>query len=146
MPFLKKEHVDSALKITRQVAQALYLETGEYYKGVMYGGFILTKNGVKFLEYNARFGDPEAMNVLPLLKTDFVSICQSIIVQELGRIKVEFRKKATVCKYVVPKGYPENPVKEKIEVAKIPKDANLYFKHIYAIASEGISKRELTDA
>ena len=130
LPFLKKEHVDGALKITRQVAQALYLETGEYYNGVMYGGFILTKNGVKLLEYNARFGDPEAMNVLPLLKADFVSICQSIIAQELGRFKVEFRKNATVCKYVVPKGYPENPAKEKIEVAKIPKEAKLYYASV----------------
>ena len=126
LPFLKKEHVDAALKITRQVAQALYLETGQYYTGIMYGGFILTKNGVKLLEYNARFGDPEAMNVLPLLKTDFVSICSAIMVQELGRIKVEFQRKATVCKYVVPKGYPENPVKEKIEVTQ-PKAAKLYY-------------------
>src|SRR3989338_1994109 len=71
LPFLKKEHVDAALKITKKVADAIYQETGLYYKGVMYGGFILTKDGVKLIEYNARFGDPEAMNVLPLLKTDF---------------------------------------------------------------------------
>ena len=77
LPFLKKAHVDEALKITRQVAQSIYLETGEYYNGIMYGGFILTRDGVKLLEYNARFGDPEAMNVLPLLKTDFVSVCQA---------------------------------------------------------------------
>ena len=129
LPFLKKGHVDEALKITKQVAQAIYLETGQYYKGVMYGGFILTKNGVKLLEYNARFGDPEAMNVLPLLKTDFVSVCQAIITQELSRFKVEFEKKATVCKYVVPKGYPNNPVKEKIIVAE-PKDAKLYYASV----------------
>ncbi|MDP6600005.1 MAG: phosphoribosylamine--glycine ligase, partial [Candidatus Woesearchaeota archaeon] len=88
LPFLKKEHVDAALEITRKVADAIHEETSEYYKGVMYGGFILTKEGVKLIEYNARFGDPEAMNVLPLLKTDFASICQSIIVQELDRVKV----------------------------------------------------------
>ena len=127
LPFLKKAHVDEALKITRQVAQSIYLETGEYYNGIMYGGFILTRDGVKLLEYNARFGDPEAMNVLPLLKTDFVSVCQAMITQELSRFKVEFAKKATVCKYIVPKGYPEKPVKEKITIENIPKEARLYY-------------------
>jgi phosphoribosylamine---glycine ligase len=117
LPFLKKDHVDQALDITKKVAKAIFQETGEYYKGIMYGGFILTQNGVKLIEYNARFGDPEAMNVLPILKTDFSTICQAIIVQELDRVKVEFEKKATVCKYVVPEGYPIDPVKnEKIEI------------------------------
>ncbi len=130
LPFLKKEHVDAALEITRKVADAIHEETSEYYKGVMYGGFILTKEGVKLIEYNARFGDPEAMNVLPLLKTDFASICQSIIVQELDRVKVEFEKKATVCKYIVPKGYPDKPVKnEKVEVAKSEK-AKMYYASV----------------
>jgi len=127
LPFLKKEHVEKALQITKKVVDAVNKETGLYYKGVMYGGFILTNEGVKLIEYNARFGDPEAMNVLPLLKTDFVSICQAIIVQELDRIKVKFEKKATVCKYVVPEGYPDKPVKdEKIEVSKINKGKMYY--------------------
>lgn len=130
LPFLKKEHVDAALKITKKVADAIYQETGLYYKGVMYGGFILTKDGVKLIEYNARFGDPEAMNVLPLLKTDFASICQSIIVQELSRIKVEFEKKATVCKYVVPEGYPEKPVKNEKIMVKAPKKAKMYYASV----------------
>jgi len=69
MPFLKPKDLEDGLEITRQVAAALLKETGNPYKGVMYGGFIATKNGVKLLEYNARFGDPEAMNILPLLKT-----------------------------------------------------------------------------
>jgi phosphoribosylamine--glycine ligase len=71
----------------------------------MYGGFIATKDGTRLLEYNARFGDPEAMNILPLLKTDFVEICRHIIAGELHKINVEFERLATVCKYVVPAGY-----------------------------------------
>lgn len=130
LPFLKKEHVEEALKITRKVANAIKEEIGTYYKGIMYGGFILTKNGVKLIEYNARFGDPEAMNVLPLLKTDFVSICLAINVQELGRIKLEFERKATVCKYAVPEGYPENPVKnEKVEIDNVSK-AKVYYASV----------------
>jgi len=130
LPFLKKEHVNKALEITKKVADAIYEETGTYYVGVMYGGFILTKDGVKLVEFNARFGDPEAMNIFPILKTDFVSICESIIVQELSRIKVEFEKKATVCKYAVPEGYPENPVKnEKVELTK-SSEAKIYYASV----------------
>ena len=90
LPFLKKEHVNEALKITKQVAQALYLELKQHYKGVMYGGFIITKDGVKLVEYNARFGDPEAMNILPIMKTDFVAVCEAIIYQKLYSIYVDF--------------------------------------------------------
>src|SRR3989338_3198686 len=131
LPFLKKEHVGKALEITKKVAKAINEETGLYYKGVMYGGFILTKNGVKLVEYNARFGDPEAMNVLPLLKTDLAGICQAIITQELSRVKIEFEKKATVCKYAVPKGYPDNTLKnEKIEVIKNNGKARVYYASV----------------
>ncbi len=130
LPFLKKEHVNAALEITKKAAKAINEETGLYYKGVMYGGFILTKKGVKLIEYNARFGDPEAMNVLPLLKTDLAGICHAIITQELSRVKVEFEKKATVCKYAVPEGYPDKPVKnEKAEIAKQGK-AKVYYASV----------------
>jgi phosphoribosylamine--glycine ligase len=105
LPFLKPSDIEEGLEITRQVAAALCKETGSLYKGVMYGGFIATKNGAKLLEYNARFGDPEAMNILPLLKTDFLEVCRHIIDGTLDKLKIEFEPKATVCKYVVPKGY-----------------------------------------
>ena len=123
-----KKHVEEGVKITQKVADALYKETGEYYKGVMYAGLIKTKNGIKLLEYNARFGDPEAMNVLPLMETDFADICNAMINQELHKIKIKFQKKATVCKYLVPKGYPDNPSKnQKIKVGKIPQSARIYY-------------------
>ena len=136
MPFLKPQDLEDGLEITRQVAAALLKETGSPYKGVMYGGFIATKNGVKLLEYNARFGDPEAMNILPLLKTDFVEICRHIIAETLNEIKIEFEHKATVCKYVVPKGYglpADHPdassSRAKIEVGNVGK-AWLYYSSV----------------
>ena len=108
-------------------AQAIWAEVG---------GFIATKNGVKLLEYNARFGDPEAMNILPLLKTDFVSICRHIIAGTLDQLKIEFARKATVCKYVVPKGYglPADhsdaaSSRAKIEVGDMRK-ARLYYSSV----------------
>ncbi len=136
LPFLKPEDTLAGLEITRKVAAALLQETGSPYKGIMYGGFIATKTGVKLLEYNARFGDPEAMNILPLLKTDFVEICRHIIDGTLDKLKIEFEPKATVCKYIVPKSYglpADNPdavsSSAKIEVGNVGK-ARLYYASV----------------
>jgi len=124
------EDKDAAVKVMEKVVDAMNKE-GITYKGVIYGGFMLTRNGPKILEFNARFGDPEAMNVLPLLETDFVDICQAIIEQRLSKIDVAFSNLATVCKYAVPKGYPTNPVaNQKIVIKNIPKDARLYYASV----------------
>ena len=128
LPFLTKRDLDEALKMTQKVATAIHKETGEFYKGVMYAGLIVTKNGIKLLEYNARFGDPEAMNVLALMETDFVDLCNAVIGQQLHKIKTRFKNKATVCKYVVPEGYPDNPAKDKkIIIEKFPQNAKIYY-------------------
>ncbi|PKN20295.1 MAG: phosphoribosylamine--glycine ligase [Deltaproteobacteria bacterium HGW-Deltaproteobacteria-6] len=136
MPFVKPSDIEEGLEITRQVAAALLAETGSPYKGVMYGGFIATRNGAKLLEYNARFGDPEAMNILPLLQTDFLEVCRHIIAGTLDTLKIEFAPKATVCKYVVPKGYglpADHPdaasSRAKIEVGDVGK-ARLYYSSV----------------
>jgi len=105
LPFLAEKDIEAGLSITQAVAEAIYKETGIYYKGVMYAGLMITRSGVKLLEYNARFGDPEAMNILPLLKTDFVDLCMAIIEGTLDGLHIEFEKKATVCKYIVPRAY-----------------------------------------
>jgi len=131
LPFLNEHDVDEGLKITQKVADALYKETGQFYKGIMYAGLIKTKDGIKLLEYNARFGDPEAMNVLSILETDFVEICNSIISQNLNKIKIEFQNKATVCKYLVPNGYPDNPSKNgRIDIEKIPQNSKIYYASV----------------
>ena len=122
LPFLTSEDVKTAEKITEKVAAAMKKELGTTYRGVMYGGFMKTASGIKLLEYNARFGDPETMNILPILKTNFVDICKATTEGNLLRLKVEFENKATVCKYVVPKGYPDNPVAGKIIVPSVEKD------------------------
>jgi phosphoribosylamine--glycine ligase len=136
LPFIHPGDVAAGLAITQQVAQAIFRETGAYYKGVMYGGFMVTKSGIRLLEYNARFGDPEAMNILPLLKTDFVDICRAIIDGTLERLPIEFEKKATVCKYVVPRGYglpKDHPdarsTSARIEVGDVGQ-ARLYYSSV----------------
>jgi fusion protein PurCD len=87
-----------------------------------------TKDGVGLIEYNARFGDPEAMNALTLLETDFVDVCEAILEGTLNTVPLSFSEKATVCKYVVPQGYPDASVKDvKVTVGEIPDHVRLYY-------------------
>jgi phosphoribosylamine--glycine ligase len=104
LPFLTRKDYDSAVGIMEQVVNALRKEDAEYH-GAMYGQFMLTKDGPKVIEFNARFGDPEAMNVLSLLSSDFTQICLKMAEGGISKKHVEFQKKASVCKYVVPEGY-----------------------------------------
>lgn len=134
LPFLHKEDVEIAQNTNQKTIEALYNKFGKPYKGILYGGFMLTKNGVKLIEYNARFGDPEAMNVLTLLKSDFVEICKGILECTLNKKNVQFTHKATICKYAVPKGYPDNPVKgKKIDISKVRNKDQLYFGAVDAL-------------
>ena len=116
LPFLKREDYEEGENILWSIIKALNKE-GCKYIGPIYGQFMLTADGPKIIEINARFGDPENMNVLPLLKTDFVEICQAMIDGNLGNKKLDMDKKSTVCKYVVPEGYGiKSMVGEKITV------------------------------
>lgn len=108
LPFVMEQERDQALDVLRQVVLALENE-GHPYKGIMYGQFMMTSEGIKLVEINARFGDPEAINVLPLLETDFVDVCLAIIGNTLHRLDLCFARQATVCKYITPPGYPTNP-------------------------------------
>lgn len=103
LPFLKSDEYDSAVGIMTEVVSALKKEDSEYH-GTLYGQFMLTADGPKVIEFNARFGDPEAMNVLSLLESDFVKISDGMASGSLGA-EARFKKKASVCKYVVPEGY-----------------------------------------
>ncbi|MFW9866305.1 MAG: phosphoribosylamine--glycine ligase [Candidatus Thorarchaeota archaeon] len=134
MPFIPRSDVNEALEDMKKTVAAVKAETGVEYKGFLYGQFMKTANGIKLIEYNSRWGDPEAMNVLPLLKGNFVDICWSIINGNLSN-DFEFEKKATVCKYLAPEGYPENPKRdEKIEIdkSKLEKTgAKYYYASVY---------------
>ncbi len=128
LPFLTEKDLEEAHEINVKTVEALKEEFGEGYKGVLYGGFIATKNGVRLIEYNVRFGDPEAMNVFSLLESDFVDVCQAIIKGNLDELEIRFTKKATVCKYAVPEGYPTNPVKgETIKISDLPDGVNQFY-------------------
>lgn len=116
LPFLRKVEYDDAVKIMGDVVAALKKENAEY-RGTMYGQFMLTKDGPRVIEFNARFGDPEAMNVLSLLKSDFAKICEHMADGDISRKDAEFLQMASVCKYVVPEGYgTKSLVGEEIKV------------------------------
>jgi len=134
MPFITEEDVENALNDMKNVVAALKTETGVEYKGPLYGQFMKTASGNKLIEFNARFGDPEAMNVLPLLKTNFVDVCWGIINGNLPS-NIEFEKKATVCKYLAPEGYPVSPKRDELVVINQEKlkefGARYYYASIY---------------
>ena len=131
LPFLTEDDIAEAHQINIQTAKAIKDKFGEGYKGILYGGFMATANGVKLIEYNARFGDPEAMNVLSLLESDFIEICNSIVGGTLKNVDIKFQNKATVCKYAVPEGYPNNPVKdEQIDISKIKNPDGLFYASV----------------
>ena len=81
-------------------------QEGRPFKGVLYFGLMMTKNGVKVIEYNARFGDPETQVVLPRLKTDLVEIMEAVIDERLDTVNIEWDDNAAVCVVLASGGYP----------------------------------------
>ena len=104
LPFLSKSEYEEGAVILQKIVEALDAEECPYI-GPIYGQFMLTTDGPKIIEINARFGDPEAMNVLPLLESDYVGLCKAMIDTSLNKKKIRMKKMSTVCKYVVPEGY-----------------------------------------
>jgi len=103
LPFMDRDDYMAAVDVIEATVDAL-----EGYKGVLYGQFMLTSQGPRVVEFNARFGDPEAMNTLPVLNTDFLDV---LTAARDGKDlpQLSFAPKATVCKYAVPDGYPTDP-------------------------------------
>jgi phosphoribosylamine--glycine ligase len=128
LPFLRANDLAAARTMNEQVIAALAHDCNAPYKGILYGGFMATRDGVRLIEYNARFGDPEALNLLTLLKTDLVAICRAIVEGTLNTLEVTFAPEATVCKYLVPEGYPDRPRKgDPVSLpTSIPASATLY--------------------
>jgi phosphoribosylamine--glycine ligase len=132
LPFLNDADIAAAQEINQQVAAALAEECGAPYQGILYGGFMAMKDGVKLIEYNARFGDPESLNLLTLLETDFVEVCRAIVDKTLADLVVSFSPQASVCKYVVPEGYPDEPRKGDVVLlpAELPEGAMMFLSAV----------------
>jgi len=103
LPFMTEGDYEAAVDVLEAVVDAL-----PDYKGVLYGQFMLTDEGPKVVEFNARFGDPEAMNTLPVLETPFLDVLTAARDGD-ALPELAFSGEATVCKYAVPDGYPVDP-------------------------------------
>ena len=128
MPDLPHDLVRKGTEIMKKTIQVTTEQVGKY-KGILYGGFMHTEKGVYLIEYNARFGDPEAMNVLSLLDTPLTEI--GFAIDEGTLVKPSFQSKATVCVYIVPEGYPTNPVRDQeIKIGSI-ENSETYYASVY---------------
>ena len=100
---------------------------GRTFKGVLYFGLMKTKEGMKVIEYNARFGDPETQVILPMLKTDLMDVFEAIVDERLDKINIEWDDGACVCLVLASGGYPEAYEKGKeITFGELDKDVTVY--------------------
>ncbi len=106
-PFYTKEIADECMeKIFLPTVRAMKAE-GRTFKGCLYFGLMLTADGPKVIEYNCRFGDPETQVVLPLLKTDLLTVMRAVTEERLKDVRVETEDKFACCVIAASKGYPE---------------------------------------
>ncbi len=106
--FFTAELQDSVMETVMKPTVKALAQEGYPFKGILYAGLMMTAEGPKVLEFNARFGDPETQVILPLLKTDLVNIMQAVIDDRLANIEIEWSDEACVGVVLASEGYPEN--------------------------------------
>ncbi len=107
-PFYTKEVEEFCNQYVYQKTVDAMAAEGRPFKGIIFFGLMLTEEGPKVLEYNARFGDPETQVVLPRMKTDIVEVFEACIDGTLEQIDLEFEEDAAVCIVLASQGYPEH--------------------------------------
>ncbi len=105
-PFYTKEVDDFCKQYIYQPTVDAMAKEGREFKGIIFFGLMLTQKGPKVLEYNARFGDPEAQVVLPRMKNDIVDVMEACIDGTLDKIDLQFEDNAAVCVVLASRGYP----------------------------------------
>jgi len=105
-------------------------EKGYPYQGVLYCGLMITATGPKVIEFNCRFGDPEAQVLLPLLETDFVDICQAILTNSIDQVQVKFKNETALGVVMASKGYPGSYAKGFPITMPDPIPEGLYFSGV----------------
>lgn len=105
-PFYTKEVDEFCRKYVYQKTVDAMAAEGREFKGIIFFGLMLTEDGPKVLEYNARFGDPEAQVVLPRMKNDIIDVVEACIDGTLDQIDLQFEDNAAVCVVLASDGYP----------------------------------------
>jgi phosphoribosylamine--glycine ligase len=102
---------------------------GIIYKGVIYAGLMLTDDGPRVLEFNARFGDPECQALLPLLETDLVELALAVVEGRLHELEIKWHTQAAACVVMAAPGYPDDPHKGlPLHLPALPPHGVLYFQ------------------
>lgn len=126
-PFYGEKCADEVMKKIMLPTMAAMNAEGRTFKGVLYFGLMKTKDGMKVIEYNSRFGDPETQVVLPMLKTDILDIFEAVTDERLANIRIEWEEGACVCVVLASGGYPVKYEKGKvIEIGALDPDVFLY--------------------
>ena len=105
-PFYTAEVDEFCKKYIYQPTVDAMAAEGREFKGIIFFGLMLTEKGPRVLEYNARFGDPEAQVVLPRMKNDLVEVCEACVDGTLDQIDLQFEDNAAVCVVLASEGYP----------------------------------------
>ena len=127
-PFYTKEVDDFCKQYIYQPTVDAMAYEGREFKGIIFFGLMLTEKGPRVLEYNARFGDPEAQVVLPRMKNDIIDVVEACIDGTLDQIELQFEDNAAVCVVLASQGYPVKYEKGlKISGLEKFKDADGYF-------------------
>jgi len=122
-PIFTKGLLQEAIEKVLQPAVDGLRNEGRKFVGVLYAGLMLTKDGIRVLEFNCRFGDPETQVVLPLLETDLVEIVEACVDGRLNEVNVQWKNGAAVCVVLASKGYPEKPEKgQVVSFGELPAD------------------------
>lgn len=139
LPFLEQADVDKCADLIKETIRYINKESVEF-TGVIYGGFFKTKDGIKFIEFNARFGDPEAINVLNALETPFTQVLEHITNGTLSNENCKFSDNCTFTVYAVSKEYAVSKATEPCVFnldTKAIKDAGLKLYFANAKQIEG---------
>lgn len=107
-PFYTEEVAAFCKEHIYQATVAAMAAEGREFKGIIFFGLMLTADGPKVLEYNARFGDPETQVVLPRMKNDLLAVFNACVDGRLDQVELEFEDNAAVCVVLASKGYPEH--------------------------------------
>jgi len=106
-PYYTEEVAARCMKEIFLPTMAAMNAEGRTFKGCLYFGLMITKDGPKVIEYNCRFGDPETQVVLPLLESDLLTVMQAVTAEKLEETEVKFADKAACCVVLASDGYPE---------------------------------------
>ncbi len=140
-PFYTDEIANEVMeKIMLPTVTAMNAE-GRPFKGVLYFGLMRTPDGMKVVEYNSRFGDPETQVVLPMLKTDLLEIFEAVTDERLSDVKIEWEEGACVCVVLASGGYPVHYEKGK-EISIGDLDEGVFLYHAGTKRENGVLKTD----